>query len=217
MAKKNTIRLTESELKKIISESVKKVLKESGDMDRSALYQRVKNVYNNGEGSFYDLMDEFGMSEDELYKTGIADMWGNLDAIEGYERQEKMFAHQYENKKSKLKKIVSESVKKVLRESIYDVNDDFTSSMTSNIGGNKTQQIPTFKHVDELDPRNRQEVIKQIKKVLYNKDGMLTCNEKVLYNLGQVFKMTDDELENAGIYDIVRNLIEIELEAGNVY
>lgn len=118
---------------------------------------------------------------------------------------------------NELKKIISESVKRVLKESIYDANDSFTSSMTSNIGGNKTQQIPTFKHVDELDPRNRQEVIKQIKKVLYNKDGMLTCNEKVLYNLGQVFKMTDDELENAGIYDIVRNLIEIELEAGNVY
>jgi hypothetical protein len=141
MAKKNTIRLTESELKKIISESVKKVLKESGDMDRSALYQRVKNVYNNGEGSFYDLMDEFGMSEDELYKTGIADMWGNLDAIKGYERQEKMFAHQYENKESKLKKIVSESVRKVLRESIYDVNDGFTSSMTNNTQGDNAPQV----------------------------------------------------------------------------
>jgi hypothetical protein len=118
---------------------------------------------------------------------------------------------------SELKKIITESVKRVLRESIYDANDSFTSSMTSNIGGNKTQQIPNFKHVDELDPRNRQEVIKQIKKVLYNKDGMLTCNEEVLYNLGQVFKMTDDELEDTGIYDIVRKLIEIELEAGNVY
>lgn len=153
MAKKNTIKLTESELKKIISESVKKVLKESGDMDRNALYQRVKNVYNNGEGSFYDLMDEFGMSEDELYKTGIADMWGNLDAIEGYERQEKMFAHQYENKKSKLKKIVSESVKKVLRESIYDVNDGFNSSMTNNTQGDNTPQVTKEESWDSVCER----------------------------------------------------------------
>jgi hypothetical protein len=162
-------------------------------------------------------MDEFGMSEDELYKTGIADMWGNLDAIEGYERQEKMFAHQYENKESKLKKIISESVKKVLKESMYDTNDGFTSSTSYDMQKGNTQQsqVPQFKHVRELDQVSRKRLMDIVDEVLYDDKGYFHGSDTDI--LAKRLNMTEDEMERNGLMDIIRDTIECELEAGNLY
>lgn len=46
MNKKNTIRLTESELKKVISESVKKVLKESYESESELALRTYPMIYN---------------------------------------------------------------------------------------------------------------------------------------------------------------------------
>lgn len=96
---KNTIRLTENELKKIIKESVTRILIESNfsrqpmklthvnDLDnetRMQVFNKVKSVYDSNEGTVMDkyekLMREFGLNERELIETGIRDIWDTLDA-----------------------------------------------------------------------------------------------------------------------------------------
>ena len=66
MNKKNTIRLTESDLKRVISESVKRVLKESED-----------NPFA-WDGKYADGGSD--MSYDELYDAGVSfkDAWHNF-------------------------------------------------------------------------------------------------------------------------------------------
>lgn len=103
---KNTIRLTENELKEIIKESVTKILIESdfssynshfsqhpmklthvNDLDdetRMQVFNKVKSVYDSNEGTVMDkyekLMREFGLNGRELIETGIRDIWNALDA-----------------------------------------------------------------------------------------------------------------------------------------
>ena len=103
---KNTIRLTENELKNIIKESVTRILIESdfspynghfsqqpmklthvNDLDnetRMQVFNKVKSVYDSNEGTVIDkyekLMREFGLNGRELIETGIRDIWDALDA-----------------------------------------------------------------------------------------------------------------------------------------
>lgn len=121
---------------------------------------------------------------------------------------------------SELKKIISESVKKVLKESMYTANDGFTSSTSYDIQKGNTQQsqVPQFKHVRELDQANRKAIVDLIKRVCTRKDGYFDADE---YRLEQAFKkeygMSNDEMEEKGIWDIIRNMIEIALEGGYLY
>lgn len=119
---------------------------------------------------------------------------------------------------SELKKIISESVKRVLRESIYNANDGFTSSMSNTVGGNSTsQQIPKFKHVDKLDPASRKRIIDIINRVLYDEDGYFHANNSDIMALGKELNMSEDEMERNGIMDIISDTVEVELEAGRLY
>lgn len=106
MQRKNIIRLTESELKKIISESVKRILRESVDDSNAGFtssmisnkefnmpsdemaytsddaYARVKQIYDTRKNSFeayQRLMDEFNMTQDELESSGIAQIFKEID------------------------------------------------------------------------------------------------------------------------------------------
>lgn len=116
---------------------------------------------------------------------------------------------------SELKQIISESVKRVLRESVYDSNDEFTSSMTSNMAGNNMQQqTSNFRHVDDLDQASRKAIVDRIERVCTTKDGYFDADE---YRLEKEFNMSSDEMEKKGIWDIVRRLVEIALEGGYLY
>ena len=121
---------------------------------------------------------------------------------------------------SELKKIISESVKNVLKESMYDANDGFTSSTSYDIQKGNTQQsqVPQFKHVRELDLENSKAILDLINRVCFRKDGYFDADE---HRLEQAFEkeygMSSDEMEEKGIWDIVRDMIEIALEEGYLY
>ena len=116
---------------------------------------------------------------------------------------------------SELKRVITESVKRVLRESMYNANDGYASSMTNNVGGNSTsQQTPKFKHVNTLDRASRKEIVNRIKRVCTTKEGYFYPDED---RLQKEFNMSNEEMDKNGIWDLVRDLIEIHLEDGTLY
>lgn len=102
MAKKNTIRLTESDLKKIISESVKKVLKEDTE--------RVINVEYDENTSFSKGRKYYYCHDNGRYYTNIDGEW--YICTDNYYLEPDV--HVDPNVK-----IITESVKKVLNEGFY--------------------------------------------------------------------------------------------------
>ena len=118
---------------------------------------------------------------------------------------------------SELKKIISESVKKVLKESMYGANDGFTSSTTYDMQKGNTQQsqVPQFKHVRELDQVSRKRLMDIVNEVLYDDEGYFHGSDTDI--LAKRLNMTEDEMERNGLMDIIRDTIECELEAGNLY
>jgi hypothetical protein len=262
MAKKNTIKLTESELKKIISESVKNVLKENNDRPLTQLCFALINgnlksnievyegdfegsidvtvTFNGGEinasGYGYEDGDDFELasatiqwnggtayvSEGEPIASKLSKTISLLMQDRGNEGDFPMESKRTKKNvvkltESKLKKIISESVKKVLKESMYDTNDGFTSSTTYDMQKGNTQQsqVPQFKHVRELDQVSRKRLMDIINEVLYDDKGYFHGSDTDI--LAKRLNMTEDEMERNGLMDIIRDTIECELEAGNLY
>lgn len=107
---------------------------------------------------------------------------------------------------NELKKIISESVKKVLRESIYDANDKFTSSIS-------TEAIPKFKHIYDLDQRNRDKVIDIIENIIYDEKGIPHVGQNEIIALGKTLNMTIDEMKKNGVFFVIESLFgEFELD-----
>ena len=96
---KRTIRLTESELKKMISESIKRVLKESrgrGGYDPNAVY-----IVFDGTSHYpvygYDVEDEINMNDVEVVEGPFAD-WNDEVERRVEELNDEAFGTQYDRR-----------------------------------------------------------------------------------------------------------------------
>lgn len=123
MANKQVIRLTESELRKVIKESVKNVLKEAKPSDRTVGKHTLKGLRYDKNGN--PLYTSDTMSDDEKKNQG----WR-------FSKKHGLYGQLSDPTKlteSDLRKVIEETVKNVLKEGKYVNNKPFFTSPFGNI------------------------------------------------------------------------------------
>jgi hypothetical protein len=136
MAKKNIIRLTESELKRVITESVKRILRENDGYNHEATEQlvhdintcscKMTDVFNSGEeDGMFAITTDIEFSNGNQYHVYIdCDFDGNIIHVSGF-----LYGKNYPNEdglefkpldRANLQKLTS-----LLQNDIWDMMDDY--------------------------------------------------------------------------------------------